>query len=298
MREEQDSQAFLDEVARHEADDGDDPFGVQLGLFTPEVAEVEAGFAALGRLELDRADALFAGIVEREPDNEDGQVGLAAVSHWRRTCDQLASLPALERAMATWCAVRDCPAPLITRTLRRRLLEEVLGLLELQASPVRCPDLCVADVLLALHRPGEARRWLEWATRSAPGSARLFTLYGDALYDVSVSQAKACYSRGLLVDPTLPEWRTVAWPELAGRVADAGGATAALELWAAGQLPMPPPDAAVQPHPSLAEVWRAMAHAEAERRRGRHDEAIDHRRLLLELAPEIFHQYMARLEGG
>lgn len=297
MHEGQDSQGFMDAVAAHGADEEDGSLGVQLGLFTPEVAEVEAGFAALGRLELDRAEALFAGIVEREPGNEDGHVGLAAVAHWRDVCDQLALLPALERAVATWREVRACPEALNTRALRRRLLEDVLGILELEASPTPCPDLCVADVLLALHRSGEARRWLEWATRAAPQSARLFALYGNSLYDVSVSQARACYSRGLLVDPTLSEWRDVAWLELARWVDEAGGALAALKLWATGQLPLPPPDVAAEPHPSLAEVWRAMATAEFERRRGGHEDAIGHRRRLLELAPEVFHLYMARLEG-
>ena len=227
--------------------------GIQLGLFTPERAEAEAGFAALSRLELDRAEELFTGMLRGDADNEDARCGLAAVAHWREVVVRVEPLPALDRAEAIWRAVGECSAELIPRTLRRRLLEEVLETLEMRAEATPLADLCVADVLVAMGRHGSARRWLEWATRSKPGCARLHLLRGDALYEASASEARACYSRGLLLDPTLERWAGVAWRELARRVRETGGAAVALEWWAAGRLPLPPPDAVAEPHPSLAD---------------------------------------------
>lgn len=277
----------------------DDPgMPVQLGLFSPDRQEVEAGFAALGRLELERAETLLRGLLERDPCSDDGREGLEAVAHWRTVLEAVATLPAVERAHALWRAVSGCPPRLLTRSLRARLLEDVLETLETQAAPLPCPELCAADVLLALGRERTARSWLEWAVRHEPRAARLQLLLGDACWmTASAGPARSAYSRGLLLDPTLERWRDVVWIELRRKIRSAGGDRTALELWAAGGLPLPPPDAAGPAHPLVAEVWAAMAAAHEAAARHRHDEAVRHRMRLRELDPEIFKRYMARLEG-
>lgn len=297
MRDRPKSDELASEGSRDEGVSIDEPRGpVQLGLFTPETEEVEAGFAALGRLDLSGAESVFAGMHRRCPDTEDAACGLAAVAHWRAVLSEVDLLPPPERAAALWRAVRECPREIITRTLRRRVLEDVLETLRMQAEVLPRCELCVADVLLALRRTGSARRWLDWAIRADPECARLQLLHGDALHEVSAGAARSCYSRGLLLDPTLERWKEVAWRELAVRVAEVGGAATALDWWAAGRLPLPPPQTVGEPHPSLADAWRALAHAETERLRGRHEEMIRHRARLRVLAPDVLARYIDRLE--
>ncbi len=275
-----------------------DPIGpVQLGLFTPDRAEVEAGFTALGQLDLERAEGLFRGVLERQTDDEDARQGLEAVEHWRGLLADLAERPPLERAAALWRSVHECPPVRITRTLRRNLLEGVLEVLETEADPVPIGDLCVAEVLLELNRPEAARSWLEWSIGREPGRARLHLLRGNVEWARRQEEAaRACYSLGLLVDPTLERWQSVAWRLLARRISESGGVATALEWWAAGRLPLPPLDVALPPHEELAEAWRALAGADDARRCGRFEEAIERRARLRAVAPEIFATYMERLE--
>jgi tetratricopeptide (TPR) repeat protein len=284
---------------REDQDGGDvDPCApVQLGLFTPDRNEVEVAFAALESLDLGRAKRLFDGILERDPASSDANDGLAAVDRWRGVLASIEQAGSMGRATALWSAVRECPPQLITRSLRRRLLEEVLEILEVQAEVIPAPGLCAGDVLIELGRIDSARTWCEWAVRRAPNEARVHLLRGDALWLADpCNEACSCYSRGLLLDPTLERWQSVAWRELAVRVRQHGGAATALEWWAAGRMPLPPLDSEGTPHPDVAEVWRALAEAEAARRDNRHDEMVRLRLRLRELDPGSFAVYMQRME--
>jgi tetratricopeptide (TPR) repeat protein len=277
-----------------------DPYApVQLGLFTPDRNEVEVAFAALESLDFERAERLFDGILERDPASSDATDGLAAVGHWRGVLASIEQAGSLGRATALWSAVRECPPKLITRNLRRRMLEEVLEMLEVQAEVMPAPDLCAGEVLLELGRIASARSWFGWAARREPDVARLHLLRGDALWAAdSVGEARSCYSRGLFLDPTLDRWRSVVWPELARRVREVGGAATALEWWAAGRIPVPPIDADGAPHPDIAEVWRALAEADAARSENRFDDMVRLRLRLREIAPDVFATYMARIEAS
>jgi tetratricopeptide (TPR) repeat protein len=270
---------------------------VQLGLFTPDRNEIEVAFAALESLDFERAKRLFDGILERDPASSDANEGLAAVDRWRGVLESIEQSGSVGRATALWFAVRECPPQLITRNLRRRLLEEVLEILEVQAEVIPTSDLCIGEVLIELGRIGSARTWCDWAARRAPNDAHVHLLRGDALWLADFfDEGRSCYSRGLLLDPTLERWRSVAWRELAVRICQNGGAATALEWWAAGRIPLPPPDSDGAPHPDIAEVWRALAEAEAARRDNRYDEMVRLRLRLRELDPGSFAVYMRRME--
>ena len=286
----------LDDPGPDLAEDCDGP--VQLGLFSPEQQEVEAAWAALGRLELDRAESLFSGALDRDPESEPSRRGVDAVAYWRAAIEGLAGATALERASSLWQAVSRCPPGMLSRPLRRRLLTDVLEPLEMHPGPLPLPELCAGDVLLALGREGSARAWLEWAVRHEPCAARLQLLLGDACWLTGAAgPARASYSRGLLLDPTLERWHEVAWVDLRRRIQETGGARAAVELWAEGGLPLPPTTSAGRPHPAVAEVWRVLADAADAAAHRRHDETVHHRLRLQSLDPDIFARYMERLEG-
>jgi hypothetical protein len=183
--------------------------------------------------------------------------------------------------------------------VRRSILKEVIELLETSADALPVPEPCVGDVLLALGREQTARSWLEWAIRHERDAARLHLLLGDAHWLTEApSRARSCYSRGLLLDPTLDRWRSVAWRELASRIRAVGTPRAALELWVEGVLPVPPTDTSGVAHPEVAEIWRALAGAEEAAIRGRHADLLRHRARLRDLDRGLFEAYMARLEGG
>jgi tetratricopeptide (TPR) repeat protein len=270
----------MDEGENGGGDDLDPYAPVQLGLFTPDRNEAEVAFAALDALDFERAERLFRGMLERDAASSEATHGLAAADHWRSVLAPIEQAGPVERAQAAWCAVRECPPMLITRNLRRRMLVEVLELLEVQAEVMPAPDLCAGEVLLQLGRIASARAWFEWAARREPDVARVHLLRGDALWAAdSIGEARSCYSRGMFLDPTLERWRSVAWPELARRVREVGGAATALD-------------------PAIAEVWRALAEADAARRQGRHDDMVRLRFRLRELDPDVFATYMAGIEAS
>lgn len=278
----------------------DDPGGaVQMGLFSADVMEAEAAFAALGRRDFDRAEGMFRAIVGRDATSRDGRDGLAAVEYWRPVVARSEGVGPVERAVELWRAVEACPEHLLPRSLRRSLLEEMLELLETRAEALPAFEVCVGDVLLALGREQMARSWLEWAIRHERDAARLHLLLGDAHWLTEApSRARSCYSRGLLLDPTLDRWRSVAWPELASRIRAVGTPRAALELWVEGVIPVPPTDTSGVAHPEVVETWQALAGAEEAAIRNRHVDLLRHRARLRELDRGLFEAYMARLEGG
>ena len=204
----------------------------------------------------------------------------------------------MDRAVTLWRAVTTCSSRLITRRLRLVLLGDVLESLEMACDPVPNPDLCVGDVLLALGRERTARTWLEGAVHQGPCISRLNLLLGDACWLTdSRGPAHSAYSRGLLLDPTLERWRSVAWQELRRRIRSAGGVRTALEMWAEGALPVPPLATVGRPHHAVRERWEALAAAEEAAAHRRHGDVIRHRIRLRDLDPDVFTRYMARLEG-
>jgi len=279
--------------------EGHDPYElVQLGLFTPDRNEAEAAYGALDGLDFERAERLFRGMLDRDSAGSEATTGLKAVDHWRGVLASLDQAGSMERARGLWFAVRKCPPRLITRNLQRRMLEEVLELLEMRYEVMAGPDLCAGEVLLELGRIASARTWFKWAARREPNVAWVHLLFGDTLWaGDSVGEARSFYSRGMYLDPTLERWRSVLWPDLARRVRAVGGAATALEWWAAGSLPLPTTDVKGEPHPVVEEVWRALAEAEAARRQDRHDDMVRLRLALRELAPDVFATYMASIEA-
>jgi hypothetical protein len=288
-------------------DEGEDGCGeghdtyepLQLGLFSPGRNEAEAAFGALDNLDFEGAERLFRSMLERDPVSSDATTGLEAVDHWRGVLASLDQNSSMERARVVWSAVRECPPRLITRNLRRRMLEEVLELLEMRYEVMPVPNLCAGEILLELGRIASARSWFTWAVRREPEIALVHLLSGDTLWvGDSAGEARACYSRGMYLDPTLERWRSVLWPELAHRVRAVGGAATALEWWAAGRLPLPRTDVDGEPHSEVEEVWRALSEAEAARREGRHDDMVRLRLVLQELAPDVFATYLASIEAS
>ncbi|MFV2073557.1 MAG: hypothetical protein ACC742_13000 [Thermoanaerobaculales bacterium] len=291
--------AAIDE--RENGGGGDlDPYApVQLGLFSPGQNEIEVAFAALDKLDFEYAEGLFLDMVKRDSAGSAATNGLATVDHWRGVLASIEGAGPVNRAKALWHAVRGCPPKLITRNLRRRMLEEVLDLLEIQNEAVPASDLCTGEVLLELGRLASARKWFDWAARSEPNVARFHLLGGDVLWaSDSVAEARSSYSRGMFLDPTLERWESAAWPELGRRVREVGGVATALEWWAAARLPLPPTDVDGVPHPAVEEVWRVLAEADAARHRGRHDDMVRFRLRLRDLAPDVFATYMARMESS
>lgn len=269
-----------------------------MGLFTADVMEVEAAFGALGRREIDRAEEMFRAILGRDSASDDGRDGLAAIEYWRPVLVRRDGVEPIDRAVELWRAVEACSARLVPRSVRRSILEEVVELLETSAEALPVPEPCVGDVLLALGREQTARSWLEWAIRHERNAARLHLLLGDAHWLTEApSRARSCYSRGLLLDPTLDRWQSVAWRELASRIRAVGTPRAALELWVEGVLPVPPTDTSGVAHSEVAEVWRALAGAEEAAIRGRHADLLRYRARFRELDRGLFEAYMARLEG-
>ena len=288
-------------------DEGEDGCGegrdtyepLQLGLFSPGRNEAEAAFGALESLEFECAERLFRSMLERDLASSDATTGLEAVDHWRGVHASLDQAGPMERARVVWCAVRECPPRLITRNLRRRMLEEVLELLEMRYEVMPVPNLCAGEVLLELGRIGPARSWFTWAVRLEPEVALVHLLFGDTLWVAdSAGEARSCYSRGMYLDPTLERWRSAAWPELAHHVRAVGGVATALEWWAAGRLPLPKTDVDGEPHSEVEEVWRVLSEAEAARRQGRHDEMVRLRLALRDLAPDVFATYLASVEAS
>ncbi len=304
---------------------------VQLSLFSADRMRAGEGFEALGRLELERAAAIFEQTLSRRPEARDAQDGLRAARHWHELMTALADLPDHEQAPALWNAVKEARnAPverlrsshdpverlrsshdpvkrlgsshahqdLLPSLLSTALLEHILELLDRDEVELIPPDLSAGRILLDLGRSHEAVQRLRAAVDHAPHNAPLRGLLAAALWRLDrQAAARAEYARALLLAPEQLLLDSVEDQALRELIVTRGRTRAAVDGWLLGMLPLLDGNdgAVVAAEAPCAGLYRLLIEAETARRAKDADTVLALRRRLKEEDPVALELYVERL---
>jgi len=257
----------------------------QLELFAPDRLKVGEGLDALGRLDLERAAAVFERLVAEYPDAGDAVAWGAAARWWQEVFSRAEAMEDRERAVLLWESLKRCRVDrvLATGALRQAVVVRVVDLLERSGAVFVPPDLCVGSAYLEAGRDGEAEKALGAAVAQGPSNGALLGLHGDALWVLGRrEEARAVYARALVTDPATVLVVALKDRELREIVGRWGAPLAPVWGWLAGVLPLlacGEPEAGEQ---GAGAVYRRLAATEAARRDGRHEAMVGHRPCLVQ----------------
>lgn len=272
---------------------------MQLELFSPDRTALAEGWEAVALWRLEEARTLFAGVLERWPENAESEEAL----RWLQVAgERLAGLdeeaPA-ERVRRLWAARDAFPQAGLGGRFRRALLGRVLEEMDLAGLGRPGESPCRGEALLAGGRAGDAVRWLAAALDSPDARSDLRWVLGRALWRLErPKEAREEWLTWLLmIEPERAAEAAAALPDpaLAGIVAAQGIDRAPVEAWLQGLAPLLGEELLPDRRSPALEAHRNLLAAEVARRRGDLDLAIRHREALLRLDPALLRRYMERL---
>jgi tetratricopeptide (TPR) repeat protein len=273
--------------------------GRQLDLFGWDRVKVGEGFSALGRLDLPRALVIFEEVLSRWPGHPGASAGLAMAAAWDDALRETERLQKREAAATLWERIKSYPFGQWGQAFRRGLIQRVLALLEGDCHLYVPPDLCLGRLLLELEDHGRAEEALRALLGRHPLGARILVCLGNCLFRQGrTGEARVVYARALLAAPWEVEPEGIDDKELSWAIADQDVYSGAVWGWLRGFLPLvdvevgSPHDGK---HAESLQVYQAVRRAERARANGAHEEMVEQRRLLRQLAPAVFLAYTGRL---
>jgi tetratricopeptide (TPR) repeat protein len=272
---------------------------LQLDLFSQDHVKTREGFSDLAGLDLRKAKAAFEQVLSRWPGHPDASGGLRMAVAWDAWLPGMEGLPPKDAAAALWGRIKAYPFEYGGEGLRRGLIRRAIAFVDGDRDFYVPPDLCLGRFLLELEDYGEAEAALQRLLGRRPCVGRLWLCLGNCFFRQGKhSQARLAYARAFLVAPEEVERGEIDDRELLDAIADEDNYAAALSGWLRRVLPLVEVDVA-SPHDRRHEesfvVYRAVRHAERARANGDHEEMVEQRRLLKQLAPAVFREYMGRL---
>lgn len=271
---------------------------MQLSLFSADRLKVGEGFEALAELDLERAGELFDTVLAKKPEVSDAVAGREIVAYWQTVMDQCQELDGREHAGFIWQRVKEHRDDrlLLPNRLKRSLVGRVISLLQEQDLVFQAPDLCCGYLHLEIGEYQRAVASLKIAVIRLPDSARLRGFLGDALWCLGrETWARAEYAQALLMSPRDVSIADLKDPRLLDVISENGVEMAPVYGWLLGVLPLLDPDQIACGNKQVADAYRRLNRAEQTRLSGDQDAAIEQRRRLREVYPDLFEAYMNKI---
>lgn len=272
---------------------------LQLNLFSWDRVKVGEGFKALARLDFAKAQATFQTLLSKWPGHPDASVGLGMIATWADFLREAETLQRRDAIVALWERIRVYPFGQCGQALRRALIQRVVALMEEDAALYVPPDLCLGCLLVELENYGKAEAAFRHLLDIHPREGRILVWLGNCLFKQrKTSEARVVYAKAVLSASSEVKLEEIEDKELVEVIADEDVYSAAIWGWLRGMLPLvdveegPPHD---RKHAEALRVYQAVRRAERARAKGAHEEMVAQRRLLKELAPAVFLQYMGRM---
>ncbi len=272
---------------------------LQLNLFSWDRVKVGEGFKALAGLDFAKAQVIFQNLLSKWPGHPDASAGLGMVATWADALSKAEVLQRRDAIVSLWERIRSYPFGQCGHALRRALIQRVVALMEEDAALYVPPDLCLGCILLELEDYGKAEAAFRHLLEIHPREGRILVWVGNCLFrQRKTSEARVVYAKALLSEPSEVKLEEIEDKELVGAIADEEVYSAAIWGWLRGILPLvdveegPPHD---RKHAEALRVYQTVRRAERARVNSTYEEMVAQRRLLKELAPAVFLQYMGRL---
>jgi tetratricopeptide (TPR) repeat protein len=183
--------------------------------------------------------------------------------------------------------------------LRKRLIRLAIALLDGDPHRYVPPDFCLGRLLLEVEEyDGAARALGQFLDRHGPHGGMMVSLGNCLFRQDKKTEARLWYAKAFLLVPREVERDQIEDSELVQTIADEDVYSAAVRGWLRRTLPLVelkvelPHD---RNHAEALLVYHTLIRAEKARAKGDHDAMVEQRRLLKQLAPGVFLEYMGRL---
>lgn len=272
---------------------------VQLNLFSWDRVKVGEGFSALAGLNFAKAQVTFQNLLSTWPGHPDASLGLGMAATWADFLRGVETLQKRDAIVSLWERIQLYSFGQCGHALRRALIQRVIALMEEDADLYVPPDLCLGRLLLEIEDYGKAEAAFGHLLGIHPCDGRILVWLGNCLFrQGKTSEARVVYAKVFLSTPSEVKLEEIEDKELVEAIAGEEVYSAAIWGWLRGVLPLvdveegPPHD---RKHEEALRIYQTVRRAEKARARGAHEEMVERRRLLKELAPAVFLQYMGRM---
>ena len=268
----------------------------QLDLFSPDQETFRHGYRLIECLQVGEAIEVFEGLGRRYDDVGDVVDEAVGVCRWWMAVEtKVEGLEGLERAERLWACVESGLRGTAWIHLRRGVAEHLLDDLEPLGFEMASSGLCVGRLLAEVGRFRQAETWYLGALEQRPENGVLRCQYGDLLWRMNRHlEARVHFQQVLLSDPDEFSIEGLPDRELVGVIERYGIDMAPVYGWIARVLSFPE-DWSGLPDSRALDILKLIEKAEDSRRRRSHDEMVTCRRKLMEVDPDVFSAYMARV---
>jgi len=276
------------------------PATFQFDLFGQDRIKLGDGYAALARLDLDKAASIFGDLIREDPQFTDAVDGKTLALEWG---DMLWSIDALDSeaaALALWQKVRSSSFGKWGDGLRKALVKKVIGLIGDNEDFFIPPDLCLGSLHIDVLQYEEAEHSLRKLLEKHRDNARLLCLLGNSLVPQQRrSEARVLYAKAFLHSPCEANAAWLSDDELAAIIKREGPYMT--PVYGLLEDLLPPVDvtatvAVDRDHGRALEIYRTLIRAEGAREKRDHRNMVEARKILKALSPEVFEVYIDRLK--
>ena len=272
---------------------------LQLNLFSWDRVKVGEGFSALAGLDFAKAQITFQHLLSTWSGHPDASLGLGMAATWADFLTGAETLQTRDAIVSLWEQIRLYSFGQFGQALRRALIQRVIALMEEDTDLYIPPDLCLGRLLLEIEDYKSAEAAFKHLLETHPCDGKILVWLANCLFRQGrTSEARVVYAKVFLSAPLEVMLEEIEDKELVEAIADEEAYSAAIWGWLRGVLPLvdaeegPPLD---RKHEEALRVYQTLRRAEKARARGAHEEMVERRRLLKELAPAVFLQYMGRM---
>ena len=291
--------AMTEKIISMETRDVESVGDCQLDLFGLDRIKLGEGYAALARLDLDRAASLFSDLALEKPDFGDATQGYGMAVAWSDILWELETRGPQEAAVFLWEKIQTYAFGQWGSGLRKALIRKLTGLVGDDARFYVPPDLCLGFLFFELadyERSEDAyRRLLE----KHPNNVKLMCRLGNSIFlQRRRSEARHYYVQALLTSPHDVKPGELDDAALKSIIKESGVCLAPVYGWLRDVLPLLDSvdvQSKDEEHAKALMIYRAVLLAESARKKRDHRDMVEKRRNLKEIAPEIFKEYIARL---
>ncbi len=221
------------------------------------------------------------------------------VKAWADFLREAETLQKRDAIVSLWERIRLYTFGQCGHALRRALIQRVIALMEGDSDFYVPPDLCLGCLHHEMEDYGKAEAALRHLLKMHPYDGRILVWLGNCLFrQRKTGEARVVYAKAFLSASSEVKLEEIEDKELVEAIADEEVYSAAIWGWLRGKLPLvdveegPPHD---WKHAEAIRVYQTVRRAERARVKGAYEEMVGQRRLLKELAPAVFLQYMGRV---
>jgi len=276
--------------------------GIQLDLFSWDKVKIVEGYKALSVMNFEGAETIFKEVILHAPDHSLAREGMEMADYWSKIFQRVESLQGEKELLFLWEKIKGYSFTKENgpQQFRKSLIENLLRQMNRSSSFYIHPDLCSGYLYIVLKDYTKAEKALKALVADHPFNGRILGYLADSIWmQDKISEAQEIYLKALLIAPHEVSLKEIKNDELLEIIEDSGIYMTPVYGWLRNILPLR--DIKVKKtynkeHERCLKIYQVIRKAENVRKDGNNEKVIEQRKLLKQIAPEVFEKYFERIK--